>query len=449
MNSPCEILHSAGINLDRKIELTNVQWQTQESNFQSILFYRFNQANSAEIDNFEKRMSCCNYGVCITNVKKVESAKKAIFAVDEKYFLDLQINLLNSLYPVSFEKIKLLGVTGTNGKTTTVDLVRQLLVQQKRSVLTIGTLGVYFNNDFVKTFSLTTPSYIDLHKLIAEYADKVDVVAMEMSSHALEQKRFGRLYFDAIGWTSFTQDHLDYHGNMENYFEAKLKCLHHLHDGNKIRVPVSQESLVKKLGDYAEAVSFSIPTTNLFLKPQYNQENMAIALSLVADLIDFSEINLSKINPPPGRFNILSFKDNYIVIDFAHTPDALLSIGKELQETFPGHSIVTVFGCGGDRDRSKRPLMGQAVSQFSQFVYLTSDNPRFEDPQQIVNDVIPGITVTYEVILDRRIAIKKSIENLKSNVLLIAGKGHESYIDQNGIKTNYSDLEEVEKYIHD
>ena len=171
-------------------------------------------------------------------------------------------------------------------------------------------------------------------------------------------------------------------------------------------------------------------------------------MSLLAPFIDFDKNKLDYLTPPPGRFGVYQYRDSYIIIDFAHTPDALESILKEIKRSFIGFDIHTVFGCGGDRDNSKRPLMGKIASENSDKVYITSDNPRFEDPQKIINEIKVGVLTVFYENIDREQTIKYAVERLKKSVLLIAGKGHEAYIDINGKKVDYSDHKVVMEIVH-
>lgn len=164
-----------------------------------------------------------------------------------------------------------------------------------------------------------------------------------------------------------------------------------------------------------------------------------MAVCLLKEYVNISLDMIESLNPPPGRFNIIQTKSGFIIIDYAHTPDGLESICREVKLTFPKYRLVTVFGCGGDRDKLKRPLMGKAASLFSDYVILTSDNPRFENPELVMDDAQAGITGDFERCCDRTLAIEKAIKEHPNSVVLIAGKGHEEYIDVKGTKHSYSD----------
>ena len=182
---------------------------------------------------------------------------------------------------------------------------------------------------------------------------------------------------------------------------------------------------------------------NTFFKVNYNRDNLALALGLTHNLVKFERMNVEELKPPAGRFNIFSHNDSYIIIDYAHTPDGLESICREIKNNFKEHKLITLFGCGGNRDKQKRSLMGEAASKYSDILILTSDNPRFEDPSQIIDDIIPGVSIEYEKIVDRRQAIDYAFKIINHGVLLVAGKGHEDYIEINGKKKTYSDYATV------
>ncbi len=435
------------INLDI---VKNISWKTQDCDSNTVLFYKFNNKDELEVSKFKERIKDIKVYRIIINNNQPKSEN--IINVSDEEFSNKQEELLNRLYPLN-PNIKFIGVTGTNGKTTTVDLVRQLAIKRNKNILSVGTLGFYLNEKKLEDFSLTTPAYIDLRKFLFNYKDKIEIVAMELSSHALVQKRTGSLKFNCIGWTNLTQDHLDFHKTMDEYFLAKMQVFNLLQEGSVVCLPKGQSELIKKLKTQSiKALDPIAPVNNPFLKMNYNRENLAIAIDLLnsVGLTNFTEEEIENLAAPPGRFNILEFKDKKIVIDYAHTPDSLSSIGREIKVSFPNLSLVTVFGCGGDRDRSKRALMASAAEENSDFVILTSDNPRFEDPMQIAKDAEAGFTSTsYRICLEREEAISSAIKS-EYNIVLIAGKGHEDYIDQNGVKRPYSDLKTVLKvFNHD
>lgn len=446
MNDLKKLFKEFNLPTDKIEELRDVSWKTQNSVAESILFYKFHSINNkVEQDKFYERISASKYGICICNDPSITNTNT--YCIEDNY-VDFQQRVLDILFPLK-DSLEFYGVTGTNGKTTTVDIARQLLVQKNINVMTVGTLGIYVGKDKVEDFSLTTPALIDLYKTIYKYKNKIDYIFMEMSSHALFQKRFGTIRFQKIAWTNFTQDHLDYHKTMDEYFNAKALVRDYVAGDKMIIVPAAHKKLTEKLKFSPTLVDNKYKISNSFFRPLYNLENLALAAELVKDIVDIDLDQIEQIEAPPGRFNILNYKNSYIIIDFAHTPDAVHSIAKEVKKSFPDKKIKIVLGCGGDRDRAKRSLMGSAASEFAEYIYITSDNPRYEDPNQIIQDIVPGIEVKFQIEIDRKKAIVLAMEKLDNDVLLIVGKGHENYLDIMGCKHPYSDTETVQEYIND
>jgi UDP-N-acetylmuramoyl-L-alanyl-D-glutamate--2,6-diaminopimelate ligase len=237
---------------------------------------------------------------------------------------------------------------------------------------------------------------------------------------------------------------------MEEYFKAKEKIINLTK--NNIYICDTDELIYEKLTSKKVKIicSEKLETSNYF-KITYNNKNLNLAMSLLKDEVyEFSKNELNKLIQTPGRFNIIEKNKRMIIIDFAHTPEALLNVGSELKKIYPNNKIITIFGCGGDRDRKKRPLMGEASCIFSDLVIVTSDNPRTENPQQIIEDVLIGCDkkkTTY--VVDRKKAIEKTLIENDNAVFLIAGKGHEKYIEVNGERSYYSDEEEVKRILDD
>jgi UDP-N-acetylmuramoyl-L-alanyl-D-glutamate--2,6-diaminopimelate ligase len=349
--------------------------------------------------------------------------------------------------------MKLMALTGTNGKTTTTDLVLQLGEIIGKKGLSIGTLGVRENQKTILDFGLTSPSYIDLRKFLNLYGKDKDFCVLEASSHALIQHRLYGLHFDAAGWLSFSQDHLDYHKSMSSYFEAKCLLLKQLKPTAKLYVPSEQLELFSKISQVSTAVAMTTPIKGklpLFFQTQFNRNNLEVALSIIQDVYkEDHTFNFDAINPPDGRFYIRPYGGAYIVVDFAHTPDALENICKGLKETFPEHKLKVLFGCGGDRDRTKRPKMAAVVDHWADEIYVTSDNPRSEDPSQIIDDILKGIkSKAFKKVIERPQAVQTAFKELKDNeILLLAGKGHEDYILIQGVKHPYSDIKQVDDFL--
>jgi UDP-N-acetylmuramoyl-L-alanyl-D-glutamate--2,6-diaminopimelate ligase len=285
---------------------------------------------------------------------------------------------------------------------------------------------------------------------------------MEVSSHALAQGRVHGLRLQTAGWTNFTQDHLDYHKTETGYFAAKTRIIDMLAPG--ARLYTTSAPLAERLNTLAEPPASlqllplpRLPSAALterpFLTLDYNRANLAIAAAMADDLAPAeagSPASWQALDAVPGRFDTRVCGNRTIVIDFAHTPDALDNVLSAIRSAFPGAHVVTLFGCGGDRDHGKRPAMGAAVGRWSDRIIVTSDNSRFESPEKIIDDILPGIgNQPFRVVVDRREAIATLFDELAERpdtepwVALIAGKGHEPYIDRYGVKEPYSDAEQV------
>jgi UDP-N-acetylmuramoyl-L-alanyl-D-glutamate--2,6-diaminopimelate ligase len=429
--------------------INDIQWRAQDSNEGSILFYKIGETKKDEAI-FLDRIKLTRYGHLVLN-RKIEHELAHSSVISEELWPSIQKVILDKLYPLP--DIKLIGVTGTNGKTTTADLVLQLGELIGKKGISIGTLGVRENGKTMIDFGLTSPSFIDLRKFIHRYGQGKDFCVMEASSHALYQQRIFGIEFDAAAWLSFSQDHLDYHQTMKQYFEAKCLIFTQLKNEASLFVPNEQHELYKKLLNVSNQVKRApIVKGNLpiFFKTQFNKNNLEVAQAIIEEVFSIKfEVSYSHLHPPDGRFYIRSYKDSFIVVDFAHTPDALENICQGILETFPKYKLKILFGCGGDRDRSKRPLMGKIAAKYAEKIYLTSDNPRSENPEQIISDIIQGMdNIKFKTITDRSEAVKIAFSELNNNeILLLAGKGHEDYILINGVKHPYSDIREVDEFI--
>lgn len=428
--------------------INEICWKTQESTSQSILFYKLNDNSEQSLELLKERLLKASYGVIVTNLFDDEiKAIENVIIVKNDEWLETQKIVLDFLYPLP-NSVKIVGITGTNGKTTTVDILSQLATRCNVPNITIGTLGLRKGNEILENFGLTTPSYIDLRKYLYKYSSEANLFFVEVSSHALEQKRFYGLSFEVSGWTSFSQDHLDYHKTMDSYFEAK-KLIIAMTKNNKVFISPKSKELLNRVDTFTTSKPIQFKVKNSFFKAGHNLINLEVALGILNYLgIIPNQENINNIQPPPGRFEILEYANSFVVIDFAHTPDALENICSSIKKSFPDYELVTLFGCGGNRDKSKRPLMGKVAQSFSDKVIVTSDNPRYERPEDIINDILHGITLeTVKVIVDREHAIKFAMKHLNKSVLLIAGKGHENYMDVSGSKIPYSDEKVVKDTI--
>lgn len=431
-----------------RINLRDIHWKVQDCGTDGLLFYRIgNRPEDQKL--FTERMAPAKFGWLITNVSHLDLPPNST-VIEESRWPKIQKEILDLLYPVP--NIKMIGITGTNGKTTTTDLVLQLASLAGKKGISIGTLGVREYGKQILDFGLTTPSYIDLRKFLALYGKGKDFCVMEASSHALLQDRLFGIVFDGAGWLSFSQDHLDYHKTMEAYFEAKTLIYKHMREGASLFVPLSQTELYEKLKVFPQTeIAYGLPEDlPLFFSTQFNRDNLEVAHAIVESVFGtVLNVDYNKLTSPDGRFYIREYKSNFLVVDFAHTPDALLNICKGIRKSFPGHKLKVLFGCGGDRDRTKRPLMGAVVDEWADVAYVTSDNPRTEDPERIIDDILKGFTRQKpRKIVDRREAVRIAFVELnEKEVLLFAGKGHEDYILINGVKHPYSDIREVDEFV--
>ncbi len=359
------------------------------------------------------------------------------------------------------EKLRLVGITGTNGKTTTSYLLKDILEAEGYRVGLIGTISNFIAG-VEKPALLTTPEPFELQRLFAEMVEAgCQFAIMEVSSQALEQERVAGCRFEAGIFTNLTQDHLDYHGNMENYRAAK-KRLFEISDNAVINIDdsnarfmveglscnVTTYSINTDIADYTaknlryhtNGVDFEllgrgvIGRVKLKLMGSFSVYNaMAAASCALALGVPFNNViaSLSEAKGVKGRLEVVpTNRDFTVVIDYAHTPDGLEKVLRALKDTEPSR-LVALFGCGGDRDAKKRPLMGKVAAEIADFVVVTSDNPRTEEPGAIIQDILKGMEDTetpYVVIEDRRQAIKYAIDNaMPGDVIVLAGKGHETY----------------------
>lgn len=427
------------------LDFKDIHWKTQDSNKESLLFYKLNDSDDKSYDLFLKNIQECEYKhLFVSTSKDYQSSEKHSFISFDEWS-SIQEYACNKIFKHP-KKSKIIAVTGTNGKTTTVDFIRQICVEKKVSVLSIGTLGVWHNKVKQDDFGLTTPNYIDLRKYIQKY--EADLIVFEASSHAIEQKRFLNIKIDSAAWTSFSQDHLDYHKTMKAYYNAKMGLANSLKENKKMFYHPLDSDQYKRTERFI-ASDIDINSNKEFLKISYNKKNLDLAVSCLKEIGIDPLGNYEFLKPAPGRFNTYNYKDSIIIIDYAHTPDAIKNICKESKKSF-GKNIVTVFGCGGNRDKTKRPLMGVAACENSNEVIITTDNPRFERPNEILSDITNGLDAysNFEVIEDREDAIKRACEK-ENSLILILGKGHEAYMDIKGVKTQYSDIELIERIINE
>ncbi|GAB6887009.1 UDP-N-acetylmuramoyl-L-alanyl-D-glutamate--2,6-diaminopimelate ligase [Desulfothermus okinawensis JCM 13304] len=390
-------------------------------------------------------------------------------------------DLAAAYYGTEKQNFILIGITGTNGKTTTSYFLEHLLTHVGLKVGVIGTVN-YRWLDYVEDSVLTTPGCMKLHEIIAKMRSQgVDAIIMEVSSHGLAQDRVAGLKFDFAVFTNLTQDHLDYHRDMEDYFSAKAKLFYkylrhkgtaiinlddpygqklvNVLDKKIIGYTISSKNMEKSISAHIlssfrgmQKVRFSYETREWEIQTPfigthnvYNllaAQGVGLAMGLKHEVFKCFEENF-KI---PGRMEkVENSKGLNVYIDYAHTPDALARALMAMKDMNFKRTIV-VFGCGGNRDRDKRSKMGEAASKYSDVIVVTSDNPRFEDPKKIIEDILPGINSSKPLVVevDRKRAIQKAIEIMeKDDALLIAGKGHETYQEIKGVRYPFRDKKVV------
>lgn len=368
--------------------------------------------------------------------------------------------------------LTMIGVTGTNGKTSVTHWVAQALTRLDRRTAVVGTAGNGFPGALAPA-QYTTPDAIELQERLLHYrAQGAVACAMEVSSHGLTQGRVNGTHFNIAVLTNLTRDHLDYHGDMEAYAAAKAKLFAwpgldavvlNLDDAfggyleNEARAPrvvgygftrgavrgeglhQSQEGMrLRVRSDWGDA-DLHAP-----LIGRFNAANLLAVLStlLLLDVgLDEACHALAHVEPPPGRMQVLGGGSQpLVIVDYAHTPDALEKVLAALREIVTGGRLICVFGCGGNRDRGKRPLMGAAAGRGADVVWVTSDNPRNEDPQRIIDDILAGMPGAPGTEPDRARAIFEAIGDARQgDVVLIAGKGHENYQEIAGARLPFSD----------
>lgn len=419
----------------------------------------------------------------------IERARKngAVCAVVERFIDDELPQVLvkntrsalavgaRNFYGKADEKMKMIALSGTNGKTSTAYLIKSILEQAGKKVGMVGTNGIFIGKERYET-ALTTPDPIEYNYMLAKMLEMgVQFVVSEVSAHSLALNKTDGIRYDVAGFTNFSRDHLDFFSNMQNYKQAKLK----LYSKSKCDCAVVNvdDEVGREIANVtkSEVITYGIenPSDVFAINEQSGENGLKFVMNINDEIVpikcslcgrfnvynimcaaticyklgigiyDISE-GVRKINKVDGRFNIISTKNNSIIIDFAHTDDGLKNAICAIKEFAKGR-IITVFGCGGDRDRSKRALMGEVVSSMSDYCILTSDNPRSEDPLSIIEDIKKGIkSDNFTVVVKRKEAIMYAISIAKKNdIIFIAGKGAEQYQEINGIKRAYND----EKFI--
>jgi len=418
--------------------------------------------------------------------REVDSTLPQLIVKDSRYAMAM---ISCAYYQHPSRHMKVIGVTGTNGKTTITYLLDRILRDQHRQTGLMGTIRVKIGDRMYES-SNTTLEALELQENLRKMCDAgAEYCVMEVSSHALELGRVRGTRFRTAVFTNLTQDHLDYHQTMEHYklakgllfarmgntFSEQLDKLQYavlnaddeasdefakltnaqvitygIRNAADVRgtdVRITQEGTAFRLLTFAGDISIRLRMFGMF--SVYNAL-AATATALIENipLIDIKR-SLERVPGVEGRFEPVQAGQRFLVlVDYAHTPDSLENVLKTIREFALG-KVITVFGCGGDRDRTKRPIMGQIAAMYSDYVYVTSDNPRSEDPERIVHDIERGIkkmvasdSIRYEVVIDRREAIHRAVaQAAEKDVVLIAGKGHETYQEIQGVRQPFDDRE--------
>ena len=393
-------------------------------------------------------------------------------------------NIASEFYNHPSKKINLIGVTGTNGKTSSVHWITQCLKHLERKAKMISTIGYGFI-DNLKPTTNTTPDAVEIQSMLNDFTiDKVQDACIEVSSHGIQQGRVSSVDFDVRVFTNLSRDHLDYHDSIESYANIKKEFLLDAKKGYlviNIDDPLGKKIFKESKLDEAQKISFGIDSPCILQAKNLVTENKITKFNLIYQekIIEVSASVIGQYNiynilgvigalislgyriediipvlkiliPVPGRAEALDTGlDNCpkVIIDYAHTPDALKNILESLKST-KYKKLKLVFGCGGDRDKGKRKEMAVIVNQYADFVFVTSDNPRNEEPKKIIDDICENLIIPNIAIEDRETAIKEALK--KSNfddVILIAGKGHETYQEIRGVRKLFSDRLIAKKYV--
>ena len=403
--------------------------------------------------------------VCLVVTERQEIDVPQVLVEDDRAAM---AEISAAFYGYPAKELRMIGVTGTNGKTSITYLLKNILEKEGSKVGLLGTIVNMIGDRPIHT-ERTTPESMDLQRLLRQMRDEgVDTVVMEVSSHSLVLKRVHGIPFAGAVFTNLTQDHLDFHGTLENYAAAKALLFQHSENSainiddayGEYMAKAAAGSVVtygaKGFGDVkALNIDMTVEGSRFILQARgakipivvripgmfsvYNAlAAITISLQLGIDLICIKQ-GIEAVENVPGRFQRLDTRGGgyAMVLDYAHTPDSLENALKTVREFARGR-VVCVFGCGGNRDNTKRPIMGEISGRLADFTIVTSDNPRFEEPMAIIDEIVPGVQRgggKYVVIENRREAIKYALEHArKDDVILLAGKGHEDYQEIRGVK---------------
>jgi UDP-N-acetylmuramoyl-L-alanyl-D-glutamate--2,6-diaminopimelate ligase len=442
------------------------------------LFIAFAGANTHGISYLEQAIS--NGAVAVLSDKKIEASIPSFIHPKPREIVGA---ISAWLYGHPFESLKAVGITGTNGKTTTANLVKQIWQLNSIKSGLIGTLGVEIADDKLES-ARTTPEADDLQAIAAAMVEQgCKNLVMEVSSHAIDQGRIKGAKYEVVAFSNLTQDHLDYHLSMENYFQAKANlftteyakaAVINIDDSygkklsKQVKIPVVTVSRKDSTADWylakddiknglyqveIKSKSGESLSENFALLGDYNLDNLLLAVAIVSSAglsLDKIAPTISKLQSVPGRLESVNAGQKFTaLVDYAHTPDAVERVIATVKSATNG-KIIGVLGCGGDRDASKRSLMGHALFNGCDLAIFTSDNPRSESAEAILKQMTAGIDLGKKglVEIDRKSAINLAVENAQSgDVVLLMGKGHESGQEVNSVVTPFDDRVELAESI--
>ncbi len=470
----------AGLEIDRIWGSDDVEIRGIEEDSRRVKpGYLFVALRGEKFDGHSFLQEAVNKGArCVAVEKRLVMERTVTLQVpDTRKFLSF---VSSRFYGEPQKSLNIIGITGTNGKTTISYLIKGILDRAGEKAGRIGTI----NYEWMKKVSLssyTTPQPLELFALLSSMVKEgVRFLVMEVSSHSLVLHRVDPLKFSSAIFTNLTRDHLDFHSSFESYFQAKLRLLGLIKEEGKVITNIDDEYFRKipriysgrvitygkdREADYWiedwesswEGIRMRIGGKGggreifLSLPGSFNLYNALSAITWAREEGYSWEVirdAFQDISPVPGRFERLNHHGINVVVDYAHTPDALSKVLRSVKELTRGR-VITVFGCGGNRDKSKRPFMGWVAETLSDWVIVTSDNPRQEDPEKIIQDILQGMSKdNHEVEIDRKEAIRRGIEKAEEgDTVLIAGKGHESYQCIGNTRIPFEDRRIAEIYL--
>ncbi len=479
-----EVIATTG-DLEREIEGIACDSRYVERNFAFVCYQGVNVDGHEYISN-----AIDNGATAVISERKLSVPEGVTWVQVKDGRLALAVMAAN-LHNVPAEQLKIIGITGTNGKTSTAHLIQSVFAAAGCKMGIVGSIGHKVGNQFIPA-TTTTPDALHLHKLFRDMVDDgEDSVVMEVTSHSLEQKRVAGIQFDVAVFTNLTQDHLDFHSDMQDYLDAKVKLFQQLKSNNSMAILNADDNASDYIRERTSAsiltygiekpanlratevestisrLSFTAITpegnidVQLKLLGEYNLYNALAAIGVGLSqrfALDVIKSGLESATVP-GRFELVDCGQNFaVVVDYAHTPDALerlLKAARKITKGARSHPenrgrLICVFGCGGDRDRGKRPIMGRIASEIADHIVITSDNPRTEEPEQITAEIEGGIKegANCDVIISRNAAIARGIEIARNgDLVVIAGKGHENYQIFKDKRIHFDDREIATKHL--